>query len=67
MSEASLKSYTVVVEHCPDTGFYIGYIPGFPGAHSQGTTLEELNDNLKEAIVMMFDDGMPAAGSIRTW
>lgn len=60
MSESNPKSYTAVVERCPDTGLYVGYVPGFPGAHSQGETLEELNENLKEAIAMMFDDGMPA-------
>ena len=29
-------------------------------AHSQGETLEELNDNLKEVITMLLDDGAPA-------
>ena len=59
MSEPNAKNYMAVVERCPNTGFYVGYVPGFPGAHSQGETLEELNDNLKEAIAMIFDDGMP--------
>lgn len=52
--------YTAVVERCPDTGLYVGYVPGFPGAHSQGETLDELNANLKEVIVMILDDGVPA-------
>ena len=52
-------TYTAVVERCPDTGLYIGYVPGFPGAHSQGETLEELNCNLKEVISMILDDGEP--------
>ena len=59
MSESSPRSYTAVFECCSDTGLYVGYVPGFPGAHSQGETLEELNDNLKEAIAMIFDDGTP--------
>ncbi len=54
-----MESYTAVVEHCPETGFYVGYVPGFPGAHSQGETLEELNDNLKEVITMILDEGAP--------
>ncbi len=29
----------------PDTSLYVGYVPGFPSAHSQGESLEELNDN----------------------
>ena len=55
-----MHSYTAVIERCPDTGFFVGYVPSFPGAHSQGETLEELNDNLKEVITMILDDGAPA-------
>lgn len=55
-----MRTCTAVVERCPDTGFYVGHVPGFPGAHSQGETLEELNCNLKEVISMILDDGEPA-------
>jgi predicted RNase H-like HicB family nuclease len=55
--ELTMNAYTAVIEKCPDTGFYVGYIPGFPGAHSQGATLEELNRNLKEVIEMLLEDG----------
>jgi len=55
-----MPSYTAVIERCPDTGFFVGYVPGFPGAHSHGETLEELNDNLTEVITMILDDGAPA-------
>lgn len=54
-----MKTYTVVVERCPDTGLYIGYVPGFPGAHSQGETLDELDENLREVIAMLLEDGEP--------
>lgn len=33
-----------------EDGFFIGNIPSLPGCHSQGRTLEELNENIKEAI-----------------
>ena len=55
-----MHACTAVVERCPDTGLYVGYVPGFPGAHSQGETLEELNGNLREVIAMILDDGAPA-------
>ncbi|MCY3926183.1 MAG: type II toxin-antitoxin system HicB family antitoxin [bacterium] len=55
-----MQSYTAVVERCPDTGFYVGYVPGLPGAHSQGETLDELNDNLKDVIALILVDGEPA-------
>ena len=51
--------YTAVIEKCSDTGLYVGYVPGFPGAHSQGNTLDELNNNLKEVIEMLLEDGPP--------
>lgn len=50
---------TAVVERCKDTGLYVGYVPGFAGAHSQGETLDELNKNLKEVIAMLLEDGDP--------
>ena len=54
-----MHSYTAIIERCPETGLYVGHVPGFPGAHSQGATLEELNDNLKEVVAMLLDDGEP--------
>jgi predicted RNase H-like HicB family nuclease len=33
---------------------------GFPGAHSQGETLDELRSNLQEVIEMLLEDGAPA-------
>ena len=54
-----MNKFTAVIERCPDTELYVGYIPGFPGAHSQGDTLDELNKNLKEVIEMLLKDGEP--------
>ncbi len=54
-----VKHYTAVVERCLDTGLYVGYVPGFPGAHSQGRTLEELNARLREVIDLILEDGRP--------
>ena len=49
--------YTAVIEKDTQTGLYVGYIPGVPGAHSQGETLDELDANLKEVIEMLLEDG----------
>jgi predicted RNase H-like HicB family nuclease len=54
-----VRTYTAVVERCPDTDLYIGYVPGFPGAHSQSETLDELHENLREVIAMLLEDGEP--------
>jgi predicted RNase H-like HicB family nuclease len=58
-----MRTYTAVIERCPDTGLYVGYVPGFSGAHSEGATLDELQENLKEVISMLLEDGEPAIDS----
>jgi len=54
-----MHTYTAVIEKCTVTGLYVGHVPGFPGAHSQGETLDELNENLREVIAMLREDGEP--------
>ena len=54
-----MHTFSAVVEKCPDTGLYVGYIPGFPGAHNQGLSLDELNRNLKEVVELLLKDGFP--------
>ncbi|MBW4447360.1 MAG: type II toxin-antitoxin system HicB family antitoxin [Spirirestis rafaelensis WJT71-NPBG6] len=51
-----MKTFTAIVERDPDTKLYVGYVPGFPGAHSQGEALDELQDNLREVIEMLLED-----------
>ena len=55
-----MHTYTAVIERCPETRLYVGNVPGFAGAHSQGETLEELNANLREVIELLLEDGEPA-------
>ncbi len=54
-----MRTFTAVVERDPESGVYVGYVPGFPGAHSQGDTLDELNQNLQEVIEMLLEEGDP--------
>ena len=58
-----MRSYTAIIERCPDTILFVGYVPGLPGAHSQGETIDELNANLAEVIEMLLEDGEPAMES----
>jgi len=51
-----MKQFTAVVEQDSETQLYVGYVPGFPGAHSQGETLDELQENLREVIEMLLED-----------
>ena len=54
-----MKTYTAVVERDTATGLLVGYVPGFPGAHSQGESLDELQANLQKVIAMLLEDGEP--------
>jgi predicted RNase H-like HicB family nuclease len=54
-----MHSFTAVVERCPETGLLVGFVPGFPGAHTQGESLDELQDNLREVVSMLLEDGEP--------
>lgn len=51
-----MKTFTAIVERDSDTNLYVGYVPGFSGAHSQGETLDELHKNLREVIEMLLED-----------
>jgi len=55
-----VRTYTAVVERGPATSLYVGHVPGFPGAHSQGASLDELRANLEEGVAMLLEDGEPA-------
>lgn len=54
-----MSTYVAVIERDIDTGYYMGYVPNFPGAHSQAETLDELHDNLREVIELLLEDGEP--------
>jgi predicted RNase H-like HicB family nuclease len=54
-----MRTFTAIVERDPETGLFVGYVPGFAGAHNQGETLDELNENLREVIAMLLEDGDP--------
>ena len=50
------QTFTAIIERDLDTNLYVGYVPGFPGAHSQGETLDELQLNLQEVIEMLLEE-----------
>ena len=52
-----MKTCAAIVERDADTGLYVGGVPGVPGAHSQGETLDELQGNLREVIELLIEDG----------
>jgi predicted RNase H-like HicB family nuclease len=54
-----VRTFAAAIERDPATGVYVGYVPGFAGAHSQGETLDELQRNLQEVVTLLLEDGDP--------
>jgi predicted RNase H-like HicB family nuclease len=51
MSELKL---TAIYEKAKEGG-YIGYVAELPGANTQGETLEEVRENLREAVALLLE------------
>lgn len=51
-----MKTFTAYVEWDPETKLYVGIVPGFAGAHTQGATLDELQINLKEVLALCLEE-----------
>jgi len=45
--------FTAVFEKVPEG--YIGFVEELPGANTQGATLEEARENLKEAVQLVLE------------
>ncbi|RLB40126.1 MAG: type II toxin-antitoxin system HicB family antitoxin [Deltaproteobacteria bacterium] len=48
------KKFTL--EYWIDDGWYVGRLKEIPGVFSQGESLEELKDNIREAYRLMMED-----------
>ena len=37
-----MRTFSAYIEFDPESKLYVGIVPGIPGAHTQGSTLDEL-------------------------
>jgi predicted RNase H-like HicB family nuclease len=51
-----MRTFTAYIEWDPETHLYVGMVPGVTGAHTQGETLDELQQNLKEVLALCLED-----------
>ena len=51
-----MRTFTAYVEWDPETNLYVGFVPGIPGAHTQGSSLDELQKNLKEVLGLCLEE-----------
>ena len=53
------RTFHGVVEGDPETGLLVGSVPGWPGAHGRAATMEDLEQNLREVLEMLLEEGEP--------
>lgn len=47
--------FKVIIEEDKEDGGYVVSVPSLPGCHSQGDTIEEALENIKEAIELYLE------------
>lgn len=61
---ATLRQFTM--EYWLDDGWYVGRLKEVPGVFSQGASLGELEENIKDAYSLMLEDAPPAHPDSKT-
>jgi predicted RNase H-like HicB family nuclease len=51
--QSSMEQLTAVFER--DGDWWVGYVEELPGANTQGSTLEEARENLREAVKLVIE------------
>lgn len=46
--------YTIILDHQPCGGYHV-FCPALPGCHTEGDTVDEAIENIKEAISLYVD------------
>ncbi len=59
-----MKTFTAYLEWTPETNLYVGFMPGNPGAHSRGKSLDELRKNLKEVFGLCLEEYQDAGEAL---
>ena len=57
-SDRKTLTVTAYVRWDESVDLFAGTVPGVPGAHSQGATIEELRDNLREVMEQLAGEGL---------
>ena len=54
MLEAMSREFNVIIERDAD-GYYVGWVPGLKGCHTQARSLDELMARIREAIELCLE------------
>ena len=55
-----MRTFTAYIEWDPEAELYVGIVPGVPGAHTQGATLDKLHNNLREVLELCLEEARGA-------
>jgi predicted RNase H-like HicB family nuclease len=58
-----MREFTVLVERGED-GMLIGTVPQLPGCHTQGRSLDQLMERVREAIELVLQDAADFPGQL---
>ena len=50
MQKSRIKEYEIVIEQ-DENKVYVAYVPELPGCHTEGDTINEVIENIKEARI----------------
>jgi predicted RNase H-like HicB family nuclease len=59
-------SQSFILEYWNDDNWLVGRLKGIPGVFSQGQTLEELEENIRDAYQLMSVEAEPAPAEVKT-
>ncbi|MEK6981630.1 MAG: type II toxin-antitoxin system HicB family antitoxin [Candidatus Micrarchaeota archaeon] len=54
MQKSRIKEYEIVIEQ-DENKVYVAYVPELPGCHTEGDTINEVIENIKEAMDLYFE------------
>jgi predicted RNase H-like HicB family nuclease len=57
---------TFTLEYWRDGDWFVGRLKEVPGVFSQGKTLEELEENVREVYALMLEEETPPAATVHT-
>lgn len=49
-------NFSAQIERDTETGLYVGIVPDLPGAFTQASSLDQLQENLEEVIELCLDN-----------
>ena len=64
------RSFTIVVERDPESGWLVGEVVELPGCYTQAANLPDLEANIREAIgayLQSADSNEPRPDFVGTW